>query len=135
MSDPIDPNPFLPQARALGVKILAHGDSRAKVSLPYREDLVGDPDTGVIAGGVITTLLDHCSGHAVNAALTDDTSIATLDLRIDYMRGAEPGRSVTWSVGSLRMRGSTSGGRLLMARSRLPRRSSRHRVVASGTTR
>lgn len=86
--------PTLPQARALGIRLHRHDDSRGEVSLPYREDLVGDPDTGVIAGGVITTLLDHCCGHAVYAALADDTSIATLDLRIDYMRPAKPGLEI-----------------------------------------
>jgi uncharacterized protein (TIGR00369 family) len=86
--------PDIPQARALGVKLQSHGGGRASLSIPYREDLVGDPDTGVIAGGVITTLLDHCSGQAVHSALDSLTSIATLDLRIDYMRPAKPGLEI-----------------------------------------
>ena len=61
---------------------------------PYRDDLVGDPDTGVIAGGVITALLDHVCGQSVWTKLETFTSIATLDLRIDYMRAAEPGLDV-----------------------------------------
>ena len=66
----------------------------AVLKVPYRDDLIGDPDTGVIAGGVVTTLLDHACGQSVFAALGVPTSIATLDLRIDYMRGAEPGLAV-----------------------------------------
>jgi uncharacterized protein (TIGR00369 family) len=83
-----------PQAVALGLETLEIGHARALIRLPYREDLIGDPETGVIAGGVVTTLLDHTCGQAVFAALSDPTSVATLDLRIDYMRRAEPGRDV-----------------------------------------
>jgi len=93
MSDP-GIYPDIPQARALGIKLQSHGGGRACLSLPYRADLVGNPDTGVIAGGVITTLLDHCSGQAVHSALDSLTSIATLDLRIDYMRPATPGSEI-----------------------------------------
>jgi uncharacterized protein (TIGR00369 family) len=83
-----------PQARALGFQTLEIGDAVAILKVPYRPEIVGDPETGVIAGGVVTTLLDHASGQAVHAALSQWTSIATLDLRIDYMRPAQPGRDV-----------------------------------------
>ena len=79
-----------PMAQALGM-IAVSMSPEIVVKIPYREDLVGDPDTGVIAGGVVTTLLDHTSARAAAAALAEDTSIATLDLRIDYMRAAKPG--------------------------------------------
>lgn len=82
-----------PMARALGMIDLSAG-SEIVVTVPWREDLVGDPDMGVIAGGVVTTLLDHTSARAVAAALTEDTSIATLDLRIDYMRPARKGMDI-----------------------------------------
>jgi uncharacterized protein (TIGR00369 family) len=45
----------------------------------------------VVVGGVITTLLDHASGLAVFCSLPELAAIATLDLRIDYLRAAEPG--------------------------------------------
>ena len=82
-----------PQAKALGFTTLEIGDSVAILKVPYRPEIVGDPETGVIAGGVVTTLLDHASGQAVHAAMETFTSIATLDLRIDYMRaGARAAR-------------------------------------------
>ena len=82
-----------PQSRALGLVLVAsHPDVILKI--PYRADLVGDPDTGVIAGGAVTTLLDLACGWATALALTELTSFATLDLRIDYMRPAEPGRDL-----------------------------------------
>ncbi len=82
------------QAQALGVETVGFEKDVAIMKVPYSLDLVGDPDTGVIAGGVVTTLLDHASGLAVLTALGALTSIATLDLRIDYMRAAEPGKAL-----------------------------------------
>ena len=79
-----------PQARALGLEPVSVDPAEAVLRLPWREDLVGDPATGVIAGGAVTTLLDHTCGQAVWAALERFMSIATLDLRIDYMRPARP---------------------------------------------
>jgi uncharacterized protein (TIGR00369 family) len=82
-----------PQSRALGLELVAT-EPDVILKIPYREDLVGEPDTGVIAGGVVTTLLDLACGWGVALALKEPTSIATLDLRIDYMRPAEPGRDL-----------------------------------------
>jgi uncharacterized protein (TIGR00369 family) len=62
----------------------------ARARLPYSEKLIGDPQTGVVHGGVITGLLDHTCGLAVMAKLRQPMQIATLDLRIDYMRPAKP---------------------------------------------
>lgn len=83
-----------PQARALGFETVSLDHAVAVLRVPYHEQLVGDPDTGVIAGGVVTTLLDHCCGQAVHAAMEKFKYIATLDLRIDYMRAAEPGKDI-----------------------------------------
>ncbi|MEI6282050.1 MAG: PaaI family thioesterase, partial [Alphaproteobacteria bacterium] len=58
-----------PQAVALGMRTLEIGGGRVIMTVPYREDLVGDTVTGVIAGGVVTTLLDHSCGQSVYAAL------------------------------------------------------------------
>lgn len=95
-----DPNPraalltLIPQARALGLEAISSGQGEAVVRAPYRDELIGDPETGVIAAGVITTLLDNACGTAIGSALSAPTSIATLDLRIDYMRAAEPGQDI-----------------------------------------
>lgn len=67
---------------------------RARMTLPYRADLVGDPVSGVLHGGAVTVLMDSTCGAAVFMALDKPDAIATLDLRIDYLRAAEPGRDV-----------------------------------------
>lgn len=65
------------------------------VRLPYSEKIVGNPDTGVIHGGAITSLMDQACGLAVAQAMAPDFDITpTIDLRIDYMRPAEPKRDV-----------------------------------------
>lgn len=61
---------------------------------PWAEHLVGDPTTGIIHGGVITTFLDNLSGMACTSAMTEMRFVATIDLRIDYMRPAEKGRDI-----------------------------------------
>jgi uncharacterized protein (TIGR00369 family) len=85
---------MVPHNRALGMEIVEMARATALFRLPYDPKLVGNPDTGVLHGGAITALLDGASGAAVFAALTDFVPIATLDLRIDYLRPAEAGRAV-----------------------------------------
>ena len=84
----------IPHNHALGMKVRDMKRAEAVFELPYNTELVGNPDTGVLHGGVITALLDACSGAAVFAALTEWKPIATLDLRIDYMRAGEVGRDI-----------------------------------------
>lgn len=85
---------FTPQANAIGLEVTQIEPARVWGKVPYRPELVGDPETGVIAGGVLTTFLDTICGTAAVAAMERPTSVATIDLRIDYMRPAEPGRDV-----------------------------------------
>ena len=78
-----------PYLAGIGGEIVDIG-TPARARVPYSEKLVGDPETGVVHGGVITGLLDHTSGLAVMVKLREPMPIATLDLRIDYMRPATP---------------------------------------------
>lgn len=84
----------VPHNHALGIVIEAMADRTARFRLPYAAKLIGNPETGVLHGGAITALLDACSGAAVFATLPQLQPIATLDLRIDYLRPAEPGKDV-----------------------------------------
>lgn len=84
----------LPHANALGLKLVSIGDGDAAMDLPYDAKLVGDPDTGVIHGGAVSTLMDTCCGTAVMSHPTGALGTATLDLRIDYMRSATPGQTI-----------------------------------------
>jgi uncharacterized protein (TIGR00369 family) len=75
---------------SLGGEILEIGKGKSRMRLPYAPHLVGDPDTGVVHGGVITAMLDQTCGVAVASALKELMPFATLDLRIDYMKPAKP---------------------------------------------
>jgi hypothetical protein len=65
-------------ARELGADLASIERGRARLELPYKDAFVGDPDTGVIAGGIVTALLDTACGYAVWSALPEFQSIATL---------------------------------------------------------
>ena len=64
-------------------------------SLPYKRDFLADVESERLHGGVMTAMLDESCGAAVQAALQDgERAIATLDLRIDYLRAAKPGATI-----------------------------------------
>lgn len=84
----------IPHSKALGLKVIDAGKGFASMRLEWREELVGNPETGVLAGGPLTAMLDGCCGMSVATMLKAPESFATLDLRIDYVRPAEPGKAV-----------------------------------------
>ncbi len=82
----------IPHAKALDMRVDGVLSGHAELSLPYNPQLVGDPTTGVLHGGVVTALLDTAMGTAVVSHPQSMGGTATIDLRIDYMRGATPGQ-------------------------------------------
>lgn len=78
----------------LGIHYAAHGDNWVELALPYAEELVGDVASGVIASGPIISLMDNATSLAVWTAIGAFRPQVTLDLRVDYMRPATPGKTV-----------------------------------------
>src|ERR1700761_7466542 len=102
---PATPLPFAELSRAIQQRRSTYGHisglqldraepGEAWSSLPYRPAFVGDTETGVLHGGVVTAMLDESCGMAVQLALDGTSAIATLDLRIDYQKPATPGLTI-----------------------------------------
>lgn len=94
--DQINEGARIPHNRALGLEVIdfRHGTGEVWMRLPYAERLVGDPETGVLHGAAVTTLMDAACGLAVMIRIGEGASLATVDLRIDYLKPATPGSDV-----------------------------------------
>lgn len=67
---------------------------RAELEMPYNEMFVGNPDTRIMANGVMSALLDTCCAIAAATSLDKIAFCPTLDLRMDHMGMAEPDKSL-----------------------------------------
>ncbi|MGB7240604.1 MAG: PaaI family thioesterase [Sulfitobacter sp.] len=85
----------IPHSRGLGMQLTELNQGLAVIVMPYDPKLVGDPETGVIHGGAVSAQMDTCCGAAVMSHPSSPAGTATIDLRIDYMRAATPGQSIT----------------------------------------
>ncbi len=80
--------------RALGVEFRGAGDDWAELALPWKPELVGRPEGGIIASGAIISLIDTASGTSVWCRMGHFQPIVTLDLRLDYLRPAIEGETI-----------------------------------------
>ena len=85
----------IPHSRDLGMTLTDMEDGIAVITMPYDERLIGDPETGVISGGAVSAVMDTCCGAAVMSHPANMGGTATIDLRIDCMRAATPGQTIT----------------------------------------
>jgi uncharacterized protein (TIGR00369 family) len=99
-AQPFDPALFMSYVRdvghggAIGIAYRDHGEDWAELSLPYDERLIGMVETGIIASGPIISLMDMATSLAIWIRLGRFRPQATLDLRVDYLRPAHPGRTI-----------------------------------------
>lgn len=84
----------LRHCQVLGISVHSADAQGLILRLPYSPQIVGNPETGVIHGGAITTLMDTTCGISTVCVLPEFEICPTLDLRIDYMRPAEPNKDV-----------------------------------------
>lgn len=77
---------YIPHARHQGIHLVEIAGDEITLRLPYRDQLVGNPDNGALHGGALTVLLDHTLGTAGIAHDQVGPHITpTLDLRIDHL--------------------------------------------------
>src|ERR1700760_902643 len=92
---PFDPVRFLRGRMAghggrMGIEYRSSGEDWAELALPYSNDLIGDPDSGVLASGPILAMMDMATSVSVWSKVKFFVPHATLDLRVDYLRPATP---------------------------------------------
>jgi uncharacterized protein (TIGR00369 family) len=84
----------IPHNRDLGMEVVAVGKGSGRMRLPVSEKLVGDPHRNLVFTSVLYSLADSASGLAVGSAIPPREVIATLDLRIDYLRAVPADRDI-----------------------------------------
>lgn len=92
----------LNHCRVLNLSVKSIDNGKLTIALPYSEQIVGNPETGVIHGGALTTLLDSTCGLSLLVALEELVIAPTLDLRIDYMTSAKPNKTIYARAGVFR---------------------------------
>ncbi|PCI19688.1 MAG: thioesterase [Piscirickettsiaceae bacterium] len=94
-------NPYLdkinqtPHAKKLNLKLISSDNNAVTLVLPFSENIIGDPFDRLIHSGAITTLIDTACGGAIFQLQNSLRALATLDLRVDYMRSATSGEDVS----------------------------------------
>jgi uncharacterized protein (TIGR00369 family) len=79
---------------ALGIRYVGHGADWVELGLDYSQKLVGVRESGVLASGPIVSLMDMATSMAIWVKLGAFRHQATLDMRVDYLRPAVPGRAI-----------------------------------------
>ena len=78
----------IPHCDALGLVVEDFAPPKMTLRLPFQEGLVGNPETGVLHGGGLSALIDTACGFLAMTMLEPMQPVATLDLRVDFLRPA-----------------------------------------------
>ena len=131
----------MPFNKHIGIKIDRLEENCAQLSFDMKDELVGNYITGVLHGGVISTVLDAVGAitgiarFAINAVKKSDdfeknplaalSGSGTIDMRVDYLR---PGRGKHFVASSTILR---AGSKLTVTRMEL--RNDKDELIAVGT--
>jgi uncharacterized protein (TIGR00369 family) len=128
----------IPFNQFLGIQLDELSPERVLMSLPMKDELIGNFMHGILHGGVISSILDVAGGamaligaferhqHLSSAErMTRLSKLGTIDLRVDYLR---PGRGKHFIASAVLLR---SGNKVAVVRSEL--HSDDGTLVAVGT--
>jgi uncharacterized protein (TIGR00369 family) len=79
----------IPFNRLLGIELLDASDGKAEARFAFKDELVGNPLTRVLHGGVIAAVLDVIGAAAVMTTFEEAAPLygmGTVDMRVDYLR-------------------------------------------------
>ncbi len=80
----------IPFNRFLGLQLIELKRGFATIMVPYRPELIGDPDRPALHGGVLSMAIDTAGGAAAfTEVVLPRDRISTIDLRVDYLRPGE----------------------------------------------
>jgi len=78
----------------LGIRYHAYTEQWLELEMPWHERLVHDPATGLLASGPVMALVDNALGSSIYLKRGGYLPQVTLDLRLDYLRKAQAGKSM-----------------------------------------
>lgn len=78
----------IPFNRHLGIKVHQAKNGFARLFLAYKPEFTGDARRPALHGGILSTLIDTCGGVALWTCCSVSDAIATIDMRVDYLRPA-----------------------------------------------
>lgn len=80
--------------KTLGMYAYSVEGLKVGLAMPWSEQILGDAERQLAHTGAVTTLIDSACGMAVLHRLRKPEAIATLDLRMDFLRPAPAGHII-----------------------------------------
>jgi len=74
----------------LGIFHVDNGPDWAELACPFSAGFLMDAGSGLVSSGPVISLIDAAAGAAIIARTRRWEPMATLDLRVDYLRAARP---------------------------------------------
>lgn len=84
----------VPHLEEMGVAVVETAPERLTLRLPYRPCLIGDSEAELLHSGAVTSLADTACGFLAMTVWPAPRTVATLDLRMDFLRPALAGQDL-----------------------------------------